>query len=530
MPSHLCLSIRLLAPEFHGRLDGGHPEWPPSPLRAFQSLVAAASARRYRDGDVERARAALTWLERQPPPTVVAPAATAGSGYRISVPNNAMDIVARAWVRGNTSNVGDANPATHRTMKMVRATSLRGGDTVHYVWSLVDPLEDDAPRSLDTLATIARSVMALGWGIDMAIGHSSTITGEQADALIGERWTPAATATGTGLRVPMRGTLDDLERRHAQFLDRLGSDGFCPPSPLTIYARVAYRRAIDPAALPVAGYSLLKMDASALRAFDTVRSGLRVAGMVRHTARLAAERAGWSETKVNAFVLGHGESLEGSTPAAVGPQRFTYLPLPSIESRSHGRTVGDVRRVLLSCFRGGYDEIGWARRALTGQELVDAASGQPVALLSLQPATDRVIQSYTRAATVWASVTPVILPGYDDPGHYRRRLKRGVQAEEQRALLERLADRIDGLLRKALRQAGFSGLLADHAELEWRKSGFWPGTDVADRYGVPDHLSRFPRVHVKIRWRDANHESVQIRGPVCVGGGRFFGIGLFAAL
>ena len=45
MPAHLCLSVTFLDGEFHGRRDGGESEWPPSPLRLFQALVATAAAR-----------------------------------------------------------------------------------------------------------------------------------------------------------------------------------------------------------------------------------------------------------------------------------------------------------------------------------------------------------------------------------------------------------------------------------------------------------------------------------------------------
>src|ERR1700730_13175967 len=40
--SHFCLSVTFHDCRFHGRRDNGEPEWPPSPLRLFQSLVAAA--------------------------------------------------------------------------------------------------------------------------------------------------------------------------------------------------------------------------------------------------------------------------------------------------------------------------------------------------------------------------------------------------------------------------------------------------------------------------------------------------------
>jgi CRISPR-associated protein Csb2 len=122
----------------------------------------------------------------------------------------------------------------------------------------------------------------------------------------------------------------------------------------------------------------------------------------------------------------------------------------------------------------------------------------------------------------------VVLPGYDDPSHYRRRLKKGTSLEEQKHILNRLDHRIDGLLRKAITQAGFSTVLANHVMLEWRKIGFWPGTDLADRYGVPDHLKRFPRLHVKLHWRNAEKKFVQVPGPMCFGGGRYYGLGLFA--
>jgi CRISPR-associated protein Csb2 len=102
--------------------------------------------------------------------------------------------------------------------------------------------------------------------------------------------------------------------------------------------------------------------------------------------------------------------------------------------------------------------------------------------------------------------------------------------DEQKQLLSRLSDRIDGLVRKAIVQAGFSDVLAEHAVVDWRKVGYWPGVDLADRYGVPDHLKRFPRYHVRIGWRTAAGRPTRVPGPVCIGGGRFIGLGLFASL
>jgi CRISPR-associated protein Csb2 len=87
MPSSLALSIRFLDPTFHGRRDGGEPEWPPSPLRALQSLIAAAAAAgRCNNSLPKTAASALRWLEQQTVTTLVAPPAMTGSAYRLSVP------------------------------------------------------------------------------------------------------------------------------------------------------------------------------------------------------------------------------------------------------------------------------------------------------------------------------------------------------------------------------------------------------------------------------------------------------------
>ncbi len=532
MLSYFNLSIRFLNQAFHGRKDGGKPEWPPSPLRLFQSLVAAAAAQRRLDALTP----ALTWLEQQSAPTLIAPLVASSDktpGYCISVPNNEMDVVAKAWCRGNYSDTGDASPATHRTMKTVHPTLLIGDSAVQYLWPLSNPLTDEVRTHVDMLCDIARSIVTLGWGIDMVVGHGAIISYEQADELAGERWLPSNSEKEDRLRVPVKGTLDALKYRHKCYLDRFGSNGFTAPPPLSVYDTVYYRGVTDLPDRPVAAFSLLKLDASGFRVFDTARQSIVVAGMMRHTTALTAKQVRWSESEINSFILGHGESKDDTKHIPVGPQRFAYLPLPSIESRGAGNTrvVGDVRRVILSSFANDCEkEISWARRSISGQELIQKDEKQPVALLSLIPGNDRVVQYYTRRSSTWATVTPVVLPGYDDNDHCRQRLKHVTNAEEQKKLLYRLDNRIEGLIRKAITQAGYAQILADHAEIEWCKVGFWPGTDLADRYGVPDHLRRFPRLHVKLHWRDAYDKPVEVPGPICLGGGRFYGMGLFAAL
>src|SRR4051794_14427129 len=95
-----CISVRSLdsVPAFHGRRDDGEPEWPPSPLRLFQALVAASGLGR-ESRSAAPSRRALQWLEQQTPPHVVAPPARTGLAIRMAVPNNDLNVVAGAWAK-----------------------------------------------------------------------------------------------------------------------------------------------------------------------------------------------------------------------------------------------------------------------------------------------------------------------------------------------------------------------------------------------------------------------------------------------
>lgn len=534
MSSHVAITVRILDRTFHGRGDLDEPEWPPSPLRLFQALVASAA--REQAGDLTSAsRSALLWLENRGAPEIIAPATADTEGYRISVPNNAMDIVARAWSRRSKAEGGDANPATHRAMKAVKPTVLLEEETIHYVWP-AEPNEPGSPNGdghLHTLRRMARTVVALGWGLDLAVGDADSVDASQVAALAGEHWIPRGASAQAGLRIPVSGTLDALLIRYQEFLARIGPHGLTAPRSFSKYVTVAYTLSDSVPPRPFAAFSLLKTDASGFRPFDPARRGLSVAGMTRHAVKSAAEDAGWDAERIGAFVLGHrSDARAGGKHVAVGDRRFAYFALPSIEPRQNGgSSAGSVRRIIISTFSADCDgETAWARRAMSGRELIDETTSRPLAILSLTPASDRILQRYTNPAGDWASVTPVVLPGYDDPAHYRRRLNRPQTAVTQRELILKLEGRIDGLIRKAIVQAGLGETLASHAMLDWSPTGFWPGVDAANRYGIPDHLKRFPRLHVRIQWRNRHGHPVRVAGPLCLGSGRFLGVGLFAAM
>jgi CRISPR-associated protein Csb2 len=506
MSRHFVLSFRFLSPWFHGRGDEGTPEWPPSPLRAFQALVAAAA----RAGSLEATRGALLWLEQRAPPLIFASKAVESSvGYRLSVPHNTMDLVGKQWVRGD-----EGNAAEQRTMKSVRPHRLPEDSVVHYAWQL-----DDAASNVPVLAAAACKIVALGWGVDLVVADASVVDGGRLAEFSAtlEAWEPRSDGRRE-LRVPTAGTLEDLDRRHAAFLARtsLAEPTLRPPAALSTFAITTYARANQPAAADVACFSLMRLESDNFRAFDAARRGMAVAGMLRHAASSAAERAGWPEARVRGTVLGHGDGDDA---------RLLLVPVPSIEPRgSKGEAVSAVRRVMLFSTDARSSDTSWAARALSGMDLIDEKTGEVQAVLAATSANDRVLKRYVSESSVWATVTPMVLPGHDDPGGIREKLRKAPRGEEQKSLLERLMRRREALVRKALRHAGLGDELALSAQIETRETGFIAGVEKASRYLVPSHLARAPRLHVKLTW------PVKVPGPLCIGRGRFSGLGLLATL
>jgi len=506
MSHYFLLSFRFLSPWFHGRGDEGAPEWPPSPLRALQAVVAAAA----RAGTLESTRGALTWLEQRAPPLIIAPeAAESTTGYRLSVPHNAMDLVGRQWSRGD-----EGNAAEHRTMKTLRPHHLPEEAVVHYAWQL-----DGDGSNVTALIAAVRGVVALGWGVDLVVGDGAIVDSTKFSELSASLkiWEPRSDGA-LELRVPTKGTLDDLGRRHSAFLSRTSSADptLRPPPALSTFAITHYARTDQPRAADIAGFTLMRVESDNFRAFDTVRRGMAVAGMLRHAVRTAAERAGWDEARVHASVLGHGY---GNEP------RFLLVPVPSIEPRGAcAETVGAVRRVMVFSTEARSADTAWAARVLGGMDLVDEKTSEVQAVLAATSRSDRVLRRYISEATTWSTVTPMVLPGHDDPGGIREKLRKARGGKEQKLLLDRLMKRREALVRKALLHAGFGDDLTFSAEIETRETGFLAGVEKASRYAVPSHLTGSPRLHVKLKW------PVKIAGPLCVGRGRFSGLGLFAAV
>ncbi len=522
MSNFLRITVRFLDPEpsFHGKRDGDETEWPPSPLRLFQALVDAA-ANRWREQQFNNyARPALEWMERLPSSEIVAPAHQLGTPYRIAVPNNDLDVWAGPISKGNEPKKQQNELKTMKTVQPARILTGKAneGDAVHYLF----PLPQEGCPHLEVLRAASRSITHLGWGIDMASGNAEVISEVEAAELKGHHWR-AVPAGGVPLRIPTNGTLQALMAKHTAFLNRLSDGGFRPVPPLTAFETQGYSsptvESVAKPRVPMAAFKIIRTlddqeanpGKSEYRPFHHVRQVATVAGMVRHATAHAARTMGWEINKVQRCIEGHGEEKDGQSTS---DDRLLFLPLPSVTPYG----IAAIRRVLIVA-PPGFD-MGPFRRRLNGEELIDRDTCNPAAMLTGLATTDKGEVPYVGQSCTWSTVTPVILPGYDDPSGLRRKLRERNNPQEQKNLLERLDTRILALLWKAFRQAGWTDDALAGAELEYRKVGWFQGLDLAGKYDLPP--LKFPRYHVRVRFKHP------VTGPLAVGAGRYRGFGLFA--
>ncbi len=475
MIRHLCISVTLLDPLFHGKGDGGEPEWPPSPMRLFQALVAGAHAG-YRGVAWDEARAAaFRWLACQEPPLVVAPQGWIASRCIYFVPNNDGDKVLERQDR--------------LTSKVVRPHRLLGGETVYYVW----PIHEGEDRSgLSHAAVVckeARDMLALGWGIDQAVGDGRILTDAQTAALPGRRWRPWSpnTTGGRTWRVPRNGSLEDLEQAYSSFISRIDGGNYRPPRRPSQFRTVHY---LASTMVPSRFYAAFELPNGVAFRQETTNE---VAAMLRSLACKCAttdthEFPGGSET----YVAGHVAARNDDTPP-----RFSYLPLPTI---GHEHADGMIRRMLIAePYDGDGAHAWWARDRLRNQILRDHNGNERGVLLDLWRATsNKMVGRYVGESEDWSTVTPVILPGFDD-SKYAKAEKLLLQAIEQAGLP------VDGVVTLVL-----------------RKAPFWAGSQHPRQYHRPHYLKHLPAWHVRLGFREP------IPGPLAVGAGRHCGVGIFA--
>ena len=499
----LCLSVILLDGRFHGRADADRPEWPPSPWRLFQALLAGAHTGaghcEWTDGHTK----AFKWLEQRDPPLILAPKPHELGKYAISVPNNDMDVLAEAWARNKEPK---KTAAELRTMKTVSPQCAADGQAMalHYLYPIAERewSDHETQTVAETLCRIVRCLHTFGWGIDAAAACGRVLKAEEADRLSGVRWRPrpGPSSLPCRRRVPTCGSLQDLIDCHKQFIGRTEGRAYRLPKRPSVFDRVAY---VPDAAIlprPFAVFELMRPDDADRRQALRQQDANVVAAMLRSLAcRLARGDSHEFPNGSDVYVAGHKGNKEDRRP------RFSYIVLPTI---GHPNADGMIRRVMIAEPHGGDGtHAAWAASRLRGQVLKDNA-GYAAAVLRTCDAQEKVVRRYMGPSRNWASVTPVVLPGYDD----FKAIKPDRAAHATKA---------ERLFLKAVEQAGLP--IQAVTDVALRKAPVWPGSLHPRQYRRPDYLQHLPGWHARIAFREP------VEGPLALGAGRHCGLGVLAA-
>ncbi len=489
--THLVLSIRWLDDRYHGKLGREGPaEWPPSPYRLFQALVAGVARYGELSGEVEKA---LAWLQGRDSPIILAPSARAGVVFTRYVPNND----------------GDKKPSRQDrlTGKTVCPTLMLDEPEVHYVWQIDIASHDMA----NLVCTAAKRLTCLGWGVDLAYANGRLIDADAFGSLRGIRWRPrdGVLRDEQMMRTPIDGdmpgqsTLRDLKRAHRSAVNRVEhGEPLNTVDRAKVYGQVFYESAERLLGRPYTVFELRNDDGSFFR--YPQRQLIHIAGMLRHlaieTMKLAPPK-GVDDDWVRSYVAGHADGNPSEH------RQFSYLPLPSV---GHLHTDPSVRRVMIAAPLGDDRLLDHLARLLTGQRLrptEETRMDHPPTLVRVR--RDKVASHYVSSAVHWASVTPVILPGHDDhkPAKTRR------------------------LILKALQQSGID----QPCEFEWSPFSHFRKALSAHKYDRnkkptghirPPYLLSKTGVHLKLRFNG----ELRMPGPLAIGAGRHCGLGLVAAI
>ena len=469
--NHFAVSITFLDELYHGRADHG-PEWPPSPLRLFQALLASAGE----DADAK----AFEWLEGLPPPAIFAPPAKPAQKRTVYVPNNTSD--APRQIKPDKVKRVEKQFAPHRIMSTNR--------TVHYCWTM----NPAAASNAEIISGYARGITCLGWGIDLVVGRGEVLDSDAFERLktefAGRQWKPTPGAE-TVLRAPCKGSYENLKSVYKSQMNRFNGSLYTPADKPTVFDEVGYvRKGQD--YRPTACFKLLVPNAEAPRwagfdPRDTILPAAWCRGLLCDLARKRRDFPGDSET----CIAGHIPPERKDSPP-----RLSYLPLPTI---GHDHADGLIRRLIVAePFGGDGKQAKWVRRVLQSAILTDRRD-QPMAELdTVRHDDDGVFRQYTKQSRRFQTVTPVILPGYDG-------LKYSKAGK---------------LFKKAILQAGFDPEDIDSFVLQ--KAPFFTGAHHPRAYRRAKHFENFSAMHVELCWKTKRP------GPLAVGAGRHRGLGLFA--
>ena len=499
----LVIYLRLHDGRYHGRGD-----WPPSPARLFQALVAGAGL----SGPLEETeREALAWLETLSAPSIAVPRAwQPRRGVLFYMPNNDSD-----GIEGDPSKMAKIRTAT----KIFRPYLFDAGIPFVYAWPLGQEPADQ--QRIKTICSLAERLYQLGRGIDMAWAWGETRDDDEVADLLAayprQVFHPSKNGSGRLLPTPFPGSLKSLEGRHQAYGERFSY------SKEGKKVKVVFRQP------PKARFQLTPYESPPSRQIyelrDPVQEGvfapwplvrayelvvrLRNAAVARLKRAMPARAA-----DIDRVLVGRRPDGGNDCP----PEgRVRIIPLPSI---GHMHADREIRRVLVETPPGCLlhpNDIQWA---FSGLDLIEQEGGEIRATL-IRTGDDSFLGHYgakdDRASCRWRTVTPAVLPEFArrrriDPA---RKVQEAKAGSERRAEQERAAAAVGQALRHVQVREGVNAIRLQREPFEAN------GRRVED-FSAGTRFEKQRLWHVEIEF------SAPVSGPLTIGDGRFLGLGVMA--
>lgn len=499
MAQHLVLHV-WLHDRFHG-IAFGAPEWPPSPARVFQALIAGVA--RGREIPVVVADA-LRWLETLPPPRIGTPRAKLGAEQTLFVPNNDLD----------TKGGDPAKLADVRVAKRVVPRLIQGLTPLLFAWSW----EEGGAAHAGVLARAAEQLYQLGRGIDLAWAHGQVLDDGACDALFstyaGVVHLPSTEVeVNGGTQCPVSGSLDSLVRRFNAKRIRVGRENdrrveIYENAPKPLFRPVRYDRKKE-----LIVYEIVH-ESEPDRPYPL--SAARAAAFVEAVRDAAAERLRRAfpgkAAEVERILI--GRKADGADGGPIH-DRLRLIPLPSI---GHPDAHFAIRRIAVEIPGGASistEDLAWAFDSLTP---VDSQSGEvgPY-LLTRAGGPSPMLERYAARGRRFHSVTPVVLPEISR----RRRIEPTRRRQEAKDGAERAGEESRAIA--AVKTA------ARHAGLRERIETVHVQREPFERRGVRAEPfadgTRFPKERL---WHVSVTFDRPVAGPLVLGDGRFLGLGVMA--
>lgn len=488
----LIITVQFLCGHYHGRnREKVLEDFPPSPMRLFQALIAASHRGIYGKQNVAVRDNALRWLETLSPPLIIAGKTSDSGEDTINyVPNN-------------------DNKFDHvRTDKSMHHHVLPDDEKVKYVWSF--DADETTRQFAEAVGAMARLVTYLGQTTDLVVAYGE-IAEEFAEDDSKELYKPQNTKGNW--QVPTNGSLQACQDRYKE---RKNLVDFPTPARWVEY-RNKNALYLD---APVALFELRQTGNGKFLPFEPIMLQ-QVSAMTRHAwLDFLSENKNFTEDYgadlLAQKIAGHESRV---SEKSVDAPHVAFVPIPSLNENF--TADGKIRRVLVIGYgcesKENHRMFEDIAEKLNGASLVDRQSGKKKGeLFKVKIGDDktayRFIAKSRQNSTKWRTATPIILSG-----HPRLITSDENSHNEQTKVFKKGRSPEDYIL-KCLNEAGIPLEIVESVSAT--KSPLVPKTQHSFLYKPNERLKSSPRFHAEIIFNKP------LVGSLILGRGRFAGFGL----